>query len=51
MNLEELNSKTKEGDGEKSQVEKIMEQAEDLPLEVQQLVFGALLTENAKYKE
>ena len=51
MNLEELHTKPKKGDGQVSQVEKIMEQAEELPIEVQQLVFGALLTENAKYKE
>ena len=34
MNLEELNTKPKQGKGGKSQVEKIMEQAEELPIEV-----------------
>ena len=36
MNLEELHKKPKKEEGEVSQVEKIMEQVEELPIEVQQ---------------
>ena len=48
INLEQL---TGESDGEKSEIESIMESVEDLPAEVQTAVFSAVLQGNSKYKE
>ena len=50
MNLEGLHNGPEEGE-ETSKIEKIMEQAADLPVEAQQQVFDAVLTGNAEYKK
>ena len=49
MDLEGLHKGPDEGE-ESSQIEQIMEQVEDLPVEFQQQVFDAVLTGNAEYK-
>ena len=50
MDLEGLHNGPEEGE-ETSKIEKIMEQAADLPVEAQQQVFDAVLTGNAEYKK
>ena len=52
MNLDKLTQAPDEaGEDQVSEVVKIMSQVEEMPVEVQELVFDTILKENAAFKE
>ena len=50
INLELL-TQSPDNEEDANEIQKVMEQVDDMPVEIQQKVFDTLLKENAKYKE